>query len=273
MEKPTGKLSLVFSRKDNGSTYLSRQYFKLPLQIMMPHYQEDDETAFVYLLNPGGGILQHDRLLTEVTVEDNANVYITTPSSTRFYKMDEGHAEVENLFSVGSGAVLEYMPEYTVPFAQSRSFQKNEFRLKRDSVFIASDIVTAGRTSRNEIFDYDLYSSGTRIYIDDELKLYDSCRITPETMNPVRMGLLEGKLISGTVYAYAEHMPDGICSRLNEAAHEVSIDYAAGMVENMIITVRFLGNDMMSVKEFVYNIWDILRRELIGKGAVRIRKY
>lgn len=60
---------------------------------------------------------------------------------------------------------------------------------------------------------------------------------------------------------------------MNEAAHEGSIDYAAGMVENMIITVRFLGNDMMSVKEFVYNIWDILRRELIGKGAVRIRKY
>ena len=76
MNKPTGELSLVFSRKDNGRTHLSRQYFKLPLQIMMPHYQEEDGTAFVYFLNPGGGILQHDRLLTEVTVEDGADVFM-----------------------------------------------------------------------------------------------------------------------------------------------------------------------------------------------------
>ena len=82
MNKPTGELSLVFSRKDNGRTHLSRQYFKLPLQIMMPHYQEEDGTAFVYFLNPGGGVLQHDRLLTEVTVEDGADVFITTPSSS-----------------------------------------------------------------------------------------------------------------------------------------------------------------------------------------------
>ena len=203
MNKPTGELSLVFSRKDNGRTHLSRQYFKLPLQIMMPHYQEEDGTAFVYFLNPGGGILQHDRLLTEVTVEDGADVFITTPSCTKFYRMDEGHAEVENIFSVGSGATLEYLPEYNVPFAQSSSFQDSVFRLKNDSVLIASDIVTAGRTSRNEIFDYDIYSSKTRIYVDDELKLYDSCRITPETMDPARRGLLEGKLSSGTVYAYA----------------------------------------------------------------------
>lgn len=273
MNKPTGELSLVFSRKDNGRTHLSRQYFRLPLQIMMPHYQEEDGTAFVYFLNPGGGVLQHDRLLTEVTIEDGADVFITTPSSTKFYRMDEGHAEVENVFSVGSGATLEYLPEYNVPFAQSSSFQDSVFRLRSDSVLIASDIVTAGRTSRNEIFDYDIYSSKTRIYIDDELKLYDSCRITPETMDPARRGLLEGKLSNGTVYAYAPDIPEGICGRLNAMERDSDIEAAAGLVDGRIITVRFTGTDMIAIKDFVYAVWDILRRELIGKGAVRVRKY
>ena len=147
------------------------------------------------------------------------------------------------------------------------------FRLKSDSVLIASDIVTAGRTSRNEIFDYDIYSSKTRIYVDDELKLYDSCRITPETMDPARRGLLEGKLSSGTVYAYAPDIPEGICDRLNAAAHDSDIEAAAGLVDSRIITVRFIGTDMIATKDFVYDIWDILRCELIGKGAVRVRKY
>ena len=57
---------------------------------MRAHYQDSDGTAFIYLLNPSGGVLQHDRLLTEITLEEGSRVYVTTPSNTKFYKMDEG---------------------------------------------------------------------------------------------------------------------------------------------------------------------------------------
>ena len=103
--------------------------------------------------------------------------------------------------------------------------------------------------------------------------MYDSCRITPGTMDPARRGLLEGKLSSGTVYAYAPVIPEGICGRLNAAEHDSDIEAAAGLVDGRIITVRFTGTDMIAIKDFIYSIWDILRRELIGKGAVRVRKY
>ena len=60
MSGATGKLSLVFRKRDDGVTYMAKQYYKLPLQVLRPHYQDDDGTAFVYMLNPSGGVLQND---------------------------------------------------------------------------------------------------------------------------------------------------------------------------------------------------------------------
>lgn len=134
MINPTGALSLRFKRKTDGRSYLAQQYYKLPLQVMTTHYQDNDGTVFVYLLNPGGGVLQHDRLLTEIVLEEDSRVYITTPSTTKFYKMDEGHAEVVNKITVGAGAVLEYLPEHNAPFAMSEAYQENEFHLHGDSI-------------------------------------------------------------------------------------------------------------------------------------------
>ena len=81
MENPTGRLSLVFRKRADGRTAIAQQYFRLPLQILNPYYQDDDGTAFVYLLNPSGGILQNDRLLTELTLEENSRALITPPGN------------------------------------------------------------------------------------------------------------------------------------------------------------------------------------------------
>lgn len=273
MKEPTGKLSLQFRKKSDGKTHLARQYFKLPLQIMTTHYQEEDGTAFVYLLNPSGGILQHDRLLTEITLEKGSRSLITTPSSTKFYKMDEGYARVKNCFTLERDAVLEYLPEYNVPFAQSKTYQENDFYLDRNSVLIASDLVAAGRVSRGEIFDYDLYSSRTRIYVDGRLRLYDNSCIEPKTMDLNALGMMEGYLTNGTVYVHAPHLSSDLSSRLKEAVSGGDVCFAAGKIDENLMVIRLLGNSMIVLQEAVLSVWNVLRQDILGKNAVKIRKY
>lgn len=273
MNNPTGELSLVFRRKKDGRTYLAEQFYKLPLQIMKPHYQDNDGTAFVYLLNPGGGVLQHDRLLTEITLEEGSRALITTPSNTKFYKMDDGHAEVVNKAAVGRHAVLEYLPEHNVPFAMSEAYQENIFRLDRTSVLIASDMVTAGRVSRGECFDYSLYSSKTKIYVDGRLRVYDNSRMEPKTMDMAKLGFMEGCLTNGTVYVYAEGIDDNLPKQINDVMPGESVRFAAGKIDDDLMIVRFLGNDIIELQEFINRIWGVIRRTLLGKDAVRIRKY
>lgn len=271
MMEPTGKLTLVFRKRKDGKTAAAEQYYKLPLQIMRIHYQEKDGTAYAYLLNPSGGVLQHDRLYTEITLEDESRAYVTTTSSTKFYKMDEGHAEVVNRLEVGSGAVLEYMPEHNVPFAMSRAYQENEYRLHRDSVLIAADTVTAGRMTRGELFQYDLYSSKTKIYVDNRLRLYDSS-LMKSGMDMSRLGFMEGYLISGTIYVYAEGLDPELPVKLNAMSGE-DVVIAAGRTDDSLMTVRILGRGTVEVKDATYEIWGRIRRDVLGKEPIRVRKY
>lgn len=274
MAESRGHLDIVFRKKESGKTILARQYYKLPLQIMPPHYQDDDGTAFLYLLNPSGGVLQHDRLRTNIEVEENASAFITTPGNTKFYKMDDGHAEIENSFVVGDGGVLEYLPEHNVPFAGSTTYQNNEFRLSRGSILIASDLVTAGRVGRGEIFEYDMYSSVTKIYVDGVLKAYDKTLMEPGRQKLDGMGLLEGYRSNGSLYIYKNDMDKKLIDDIRSIeADEKEVKFGASMITESLMIVRFLGNSILSIQDVLNKIWAVTRKSLLGKESVRIRKY
>lgn len=239
----------------------------------MEHDQENDGTAFIYLLNPSGGILQHDRLLTEILLEEGSRALASTPSNTKFYRMDEGCARIVNRITLRAGSVLEYLPEHNVPFAESEAYQETEFYLDSSSILIASDMVTAGRVSRGEIFDYNLYSSKTKIFVDGKLEIYDHSRMEPKRQDMAAMGLLEGRQSNGTVYVYAKDKCGRLSEKLARMKPEGSVYYAAGSITDDLLIVRFMGDSIIELRETVLSVWNEIRKELLGKPAVRLRKY
>src|ERR1043166_1148030 len=56
-----GYLALEFERRPH-QTILTRCRFRLPLQALKPSYIGGDGSAFMLLLNPGGGLVGGDRL-------------------------------------------------------------------------------------------------------------------------------------------------------------------------------------------------------------------
>ncbi len=137
---------------------------------------------FVYLLNPTGGVLQGDRLLTEIKVEKDARALITTPSANKLYKMEDDHAEILNEIHVEEGGVLEFIPEYNIPYAKSSTYQESIFHIHDDSILFTWDMVIPGRVDLGEYFDYDLYSSKIKIYVNGKLKAYEFAKLTPIDM-------------------------------------------------------------------------------------------
>ena len=214
-EKPNGEIRIVFRRNAEGKTYMARSLWKIPLQILKPHYYDVDGTAVVYSLNPAGGILQHDRLLTEIECEPGTDAVFTTPGNNKYYKMDDGCAKVWNRLYVRSGGVLEYLPEHNVPFARATVYQDNEFRAEKGAVLFAADMVTAGRVASGEKFRYDRYQSRTRIFIDGELALYDNCCLEPGKEDLLKTGLLDGYQANGSLYVYADGMDPALKTEIN----------------------------------------------------------
>lgn len=269
--KPNGKISIVFRRRSDGTTYMAKQYYKLPLQVLKPHYYDEDGTAFVYSLNPAGGILQHDRLLTEIVSEAGSDAVFTTPGNSKFYRMDDDYAKVVNKLTVKSGGVLEYLPEHNVPFAQATVYQENEFRVEKGAVLFASDMVTSGRAANGEIFQYDLYASKTKIYVDGELVLYDNCRMEPAREDLMKLGLMDGRKSNGSMYVYADNMDLGLKNEINKLSTE-SVSLAAGNITPDLMVVRFIGDSIMDMVKVTFDVWDLCRRSILGKPAIRLRK-
>lgn len=270
-EKPNGQISIVFRRNAEGKTYMARQYHKIPLQLLKAHYYDVDGTAIVYSLNPAGGILQHDRLLTEIESEAGSDAIFTTPGNNKYYRMDDDCAKVWNRLYVHSGGVLEYLPEHNVPFAESTVYQENEFYVEKGAVLFAADMVTPGRVASGERFDYNRYSSRTCIYIDGELALYDNCCLEPAKENLERTGLLDGYQSSGSFYVYADGMDPELKNEVGRLSRK-EVRLAAGNVRPDLMVIRFLGDGIIQMRETMQNVWDVCRRSILNKPALRLRK-
>src|SRR5258706_7251441 len=100
-----GFLRLQFERRA-AQTILSKSRFTLPLQVLTP-LTLDDGTAYLMLLNPTGGVLGGDRLVTAIIQADETPVSMTTPSATRIYRTAEKPAILETTIHLGESATLE----------------------------------------------------------------------------------------------------------------------------------------------------------------------
>ena len=80
--EPNGILHLDFKKNSSGKTYVAKQFFKLPLQVLPANTMEDGE-AFLYILNPSSGMLEGDLFDLRFSLTDGAEAVITTPSSNK----------------------------------------------------------------------------------------------------------------------------------------------------------------------------------------------
>lgn len=274
-----GEIQLEIGKKEMGEreSYIERQYYKLPLQVMPPFYQDSDGTVFIYLLNPSGGILDYDNFKIEVKIKDGAETWIGTPSATKIYKRRTNKtfaASQENIFHVGAGSILEYCPDEIIPYANSAFVQKNRFYLDADSTLIAWDIFSGGRALRGERFQFEQYASQTYIYVNDVPVLIDKMMVKPQTTDVKNLQCMKEYMYMAAIYAYS----DACDGELADILAEEGKTYTDGLLGTSLVTeklvvVKILGNHAYMVLEEVQKIGDILRERVLHKNAVRVRKF
>lgn len=274
-----GEIRLEIGKREAGEqeSYIEKQLYKLPLQVMTPFYQDTDGTVFLYLLNPSGGVLDYDNFKIEVKVKDGAKAFISTPSATKIYKKrakEAPAARQKNLFYVGRGSVLEYCPDEIIPYADSAFVQENRFYLEEDSTLITWDILSGGRALRGEVFQFEQYASQTYIYVNNVPLVIDKMAIKPEETDVSNLQCMRDYHYTATVYAYGE----GCTGELVDAIIKEGMQYTDGLlgaslVTEKLVAVKILGNHAYTILEEVQRVWDILRRQLLHKEAVRVRKF
>lgn len=258
-------------RQVGNRTVLHDCYAHVPLRVLRPVYPDDTGTAYLYLLNPCGGVLGGDTYTIQATLDAGAQAYITTPSATKLYAAPDRPACQRLDFTVHDGAVLTYLPEPTIPFANAAFRQHMTVRLGDGAGAFLGEILAPGRLARGEMFAYREYSASLRVEdAHGDVLLIDRTRLHPQQDDLRALGMLEGFYYLGTFYALGDHA--ALDAALASALHDLleGDPHLVGSATTLAqggIAIRFLADTPMSANQALYRICNVLRQQVLGHPA------
>lgn len=171
MPKFSGHLLLQAARRDHGRTVLASQSFRAPYHISKPYWDAEAGALLVQVVNPTAGILEDDSLESEIGVQRDAALLVTTPSASRVFRMRGGAAECRQHFAVSAGGWLEVMPEPLVPHRDSRYRQVTTVEVEPGGVLFFVDQLVPGRIGHGEAWSWDRLCLELSVRVGDELVL------------------------------------------------------------------------------------------------------
>lgn len=171
MPELSGHLSLRAALDARDRTVLAAQSFRAPYHISKPYWDEEARTLLVQVVNPTAGILAGDRLESEVAVEKEATLLVTTPSASRVFKMKSGAAESRQRFTVAPGAWLEVMPEPLVPHRGCSYRQTTRIDVAPGGAMFFADLLMPGRVAHGEAWEWQRLCLETEVRLGGELIL------------------------------------------------------------------------------------------------------
>jgi urease accessory protein len=207
-----------------------------------------------------------------VVMEPGARACLTTPSATKLYATRGTPARQQLALTLQAGAVLEYIPEQIIPFARAAFQQQTTVRLGAGACVLWMEIVAPGRLARGEVFAYRDYDSSVCIEAAaGQVLLRERTHLRPGWQRLDGPGLFEGYYYLGTFYALVEGV--SLSAALAEQLHALLACRAgllgsASLLAHGGIAVRVLGADHTTVSQALHEVWDVLRRALLGYPAV-----
>jgi urease accessory protein len=269
-----GFLRLRFARS-GARTILVQSRFSLPLQALAPLSLEDG-ACYLLLLNPTGGVLGGDHLVTEIVLEPGTHVCLSTPSATRVYRTAEHPAILETTIHVGEGATLEYFPDHVIPHAGSALRQSLRVEIARGSRAIILDSIASGRRAHGERWNFREIDSRTDVRVCGRPAYLNRTRIVPRVQRPDRLGLMEDFDYITCLSAFAEGFArwTEVCAAMNAVLEGMAeVRGAAGLLSRGGCIARFLARSAPDMTLANKTLCDAARRHVLGLSPFDHRKY
>jgi urease accessory protein len=272
-----GELKLAYTKRDHR-TIISRAYFTTPWKLLPPIYLDDTGAAYTLLVNPSGGLVGGDHLSIDMNVEQDAHVLISAPSANRVYRTEGKVSEQHVNITVGSGAVLEWFPEHTIPFAGSRFRQTLQATLASGATLLLWDAVASGRIARGERWAFTDLENDIRITTASGSSLLERYVLDPST-DLGRVGLAEEWNYVASFYVVNDAMASEVWSRL-ESKIAAILDARPGEVLGGVSTppvpglaVKVLTRTAPDLTAMLDALWAAVREGLWNLPPVSLRKY
>lgn len=272
-----GELTLDYAKRDHR-TIISHSYFTTPWKLFPPIYLDDTGAAYTLLVNPSGGLVGGDHLSINMSLDQDAHVLISSPSANRVYRTEGKISEQHINIIVGPGAILEWLPEHTIPFAGSRFRQILHATLAPGATLLLWDAVASGRIAREERWAFTDLENEIRITTASGRSLLERYVLDPAT-DLGCVGLAEEWNYVASFYVVNDAVAPEVWSGL-EAKIAAILDTRPGDVLGGVsspsvpgLAIKILTRTAPDLAPLLDALWAAVREELWNLPPVSLRKY
>ncbi len=274
MEEWTGILRLDAEVR-NGKTVARNVYFQGAYKVMRPIYHDESGQACYYILNPGGGFLDGDSYRMQISLDNNAQMTLTTQSATKIYKTPKSFAYQETEINLKEGSYFEYIPDPIIGYRNAKYKQKTVTHMEKGATLLFTDIITPGWSPDGDRFSYNMLQLKNEIYLDGELVVYDHIKLNPENQNIEALGYMEGYSHLGSMIVVGEQTTPEFIDKMYQMMDESEGDFEVGISQLPVsgFTLRLFANRTQTIEKIFADCQGMISREWFNKEASFLRKY
>jgi urease accessory protein len=273
-----GLLELGFAVSPHG-TELVHHYQKSPLQIMRPLYYDPlrPDMPFTYLMSTGGGVMQGDRLRTDLVFGPGTSGYVTTSAYTRVLRMEHDYAVAQTNIEAQDDSYVEYLPDPVIAFADARLYQRTQITVAESATVVAGETLISGRLARDERHRYTALAADLEVRRPGgSVVAVDRVRLVPSDGATGGLAVLGDRDVLSMLYVVTPLAPaDELADLLHSELSRSDPGLAAGVSTlpgDVGVWLRIVGDDARSVMHAQATAWQAVRLRLTGRRAPVIRK-
>lgn len=252
----SGHLRLECSARADGTPFLSKQDFRVPIHIGKGLV--DQGVMVVNMANPTAGFFDGDSVDTDVIVRPGARLCLSTPAAARVYSTRSGKpAASRQELTVCEGAFLEWMPEPFIPHRAASYRQTTNIHLHKNASLLFLEWLTPGRVAMGEVFAYQNLRWELDVFSEQRLVARERYDLRPDTesLEPLRARFPAAHYLS--VYAAGEFAAAWPGEEL-DALDADGVSLGHGPLEGGVMVVRALCRDSIAARSLVSSLRSIL---------------
>ncbi len=217
-----------------------------------------------------------DHLSIQASVGPDAHVVLSTPSANRIYRSLVGEARQTVRLSVASGGILEWFPEVTIPFADSRFVQTIDIRLAEGSTALIWDSLASGRVARGERWQFECLQNEIQITVASGSRLLERCEITPRQSHA---GLALAYDYAASLFIACDAFDRKTWSLLREDLADVldvmGDELLSGVTEPPVpgLAVKVVTRSAEGLAAVQAALWNAVRIRILGLPRPELRRY
>jgi urease accessory protein len=205
-------------------------------------------------------------------------VIFSTPSANRIYRSPSDTSAQLVTLSVGERAILEWVPDVTIPFAGARYRQAVHVRLEPGATLLLWDALACGRAARGERWAFARLENDIRIATADGRQLIERYDLGG-SRSPLGAGLARAWDYVASFYLVGDAVSGESWKRL-EATVAAILDEQPGEVLGGVsepavpgLAVKLVARSAQAVNQVFVSLWAAARRCLWTGPAVDLRRY